>query len=79
MTEVQSWVLIGAFATLMTGVLTMFSVSFTRVLRAELGRIDVKFEALETKFDAKFDALEAKFDALDRDVTALTKRIFGEG
>lgn len=37
MTEVQSWVLIGAFATLMTGVLTMFSVSFTRVLRAELG------------------------------------------
>ena len=39
----------------------------------------MKFEALETKFDAKFDALEAKFDAIDRDVTALTKRIFGEG
>ena len=33
--------LIGAFATLMTGVLTMFSVSFTRVLRAELGRIEL--------------------------------------
>ena len=39
----------------------------------------MKFEALETKFDAKFDALKAKFDAIDRDVTALTKRIFGEG
>lgn len=45
--------------------------------------MNARFEAVDAKFDAKFDAIDAKFDAvyvkldhLDRDVTAISKKVF---
>ena len=77
MNEAQTWTMIGAFIALMFGMLTIVSTLFIRVLRAELGRLDVKIDRLETKFDTRFDAVGTRLDGLDRDVQALVKHTFG--
>lgn len=77
MNEAQTWTMIGAFIALMFGMLTIVSTLFIRVLRAELGLLDVKIDRLETKFDTRFDAVGTRLDGLDRDVQALVKHTFG--
>ena len=66
MPEPQAWVLIGAFAAGLFGMLTIVSTLFVRVVRAETGRLE-----------ARFDKSDTKLDALDRDVQALMRRTFG--
>lgn len=66
MTEPQAWVLIGVFTAGLFGTLTIVSTLFVRVLRAEIGRLE-----------ARFDKFDTKLDALDRDVQALMRRTFG--
>ncbi|GAA4180097.1 hypothetical protein GCM10022287_33480 [Gryllotalpicola koreensis] len=66
MTEAQVWTIIGVFATLFFSMLALMSNMFVRVIRAEIGRLD-----------SKFDIVNAKIDALDRDVQLLFRREFG--
>jgi len=66
MSEPQVWTLIGVFAASLFAVLTLLSTLFVRVIRAEIGRLDVKF-----------DALGGRIDNLDRDVQALVRHTFG--
>lgn len=121
MTEPQVWTLIGVFAAIMLGALSLMTTLITRSitvatdgLRGEMvarfektdarfEAMDARFEAMDAKFEARFeaveyrfqamehrfDAMEAKVDArfetisaklehLDRDVTALMRRAWGE-
>jgi hypothetical protein len=121
LTEPQVWTLIGVFAAIMVGALSLMTTLIMRSitvatdgLRSEVvarfEKTDAKFEAMDAKFeamgarsearfeaveyrfqamDARFDAMDAKVDArfetiaaklehLDRDVTALMRRAWGE-
>ena len=70
MTEPQIWTMIGAFAALMFGMMTMVSTVFIRVLRAELG-------GLRAEMNSRFEIVGHRIDGLDRDVQALVKSNFG--
>jgi len=66
MTEPQVWTMIGLFAAIFIGMLTIVSTLFIHVVRSEIGRLDVRF-----------DAMNGRIDSLDRDVQALVKHTFG--
>lgn len=91
MTEPQVWTLIGVFAAIMLGGLTLSTTLLMNVIRAGFRGVDARFEAvdsrfeavdarfesIETKFDAKFEIVNVKLEQLDRDMTAVHRRIFG--
>lgn len=84
MTEPQVWTLIGVFAAVMLGGMTLMTTLLSRVITASVDGLrdvmTVKFEAVDARFeavDAKFDALAAKIDHLDRDMSAVHRRLFG--
>ncbi len=96
MTEPQSWVLIGIFATIMLGGLTLSTNLIMRTVTASIsgievrlagridgleGRIDgldTKIESLRGEMNARFEAMGTRIDHLDRDVAALSRRVWGE-
>lgn len=78
MNEVQVWVLIGVFASIMIGGFTLQSTWMMRVMRAELGRIETKFDSRFDVMDERFTRLDQRLDHIDRDVQALTRRVFRE-
>ncbi|MFT4052225.1 MAG: hypothetical protein QM677_08260 [Microbacterium sp.] len=92
MTEPQSWVLIGLFTTIMLGGMTLMTTFITRTIdglrgemNARFAAVDARFEAVDARFDAmsatvdaRFDAISTKIEHLDRDVTAITRRMWGE-
>lgn len=63
-TEPQSWALIGTFSAAIFGMLTLFSVMLTRVIRGELGALEAR--------------LTARIDLLDRDIHVIARRKFPE-
>jgi hypothetical protein len=85
-TEPQVWTLIGVFSAALLGMVTFSHTHLVRVIRAEVDRIETKFDAkldaVETKFGAKLDAVEArlsaKIDGLDKDITAINRHIRGD-
>ena len=70
LTEPQSWVLIGVFASAVLGMMTWQTILLNRT-------IDTSIRRIETKIDAKFEVVEMKLTHLDRDVQALTRHVFG--
>lgn len=70
LTEPQSWVLIGVFASAILGMMTWQTVLLNRT-------IDTSIRRVEAKLDAKFEVVETKLTHLDRDVQALTRHVFG--
>lgn len=89
MTEVQSWVLIGVFTTIMLGSFAAlggyFRFSLVEVSRSlDLAKDALTAEIAASKAELKAELtttksqLAAKIDTLDRDVQALTRRDFGD-
>ncbi len=89
MTEPQSWVLIGLFATLMLGGMTVMTTLLTRTMTASInglrgemnGRFDglrVEMNGLRGEMNARFDAMGTRIDHLDKDIAALSRRVWGE-
>jgi len=103
MTDPQVWTLIGVFAAIMLGAMSLMTTLIMRSTTVAIGGlrnemvarfmgVDAQFAAMDAKFvamDAKFEALEATVDArletinvklehLDRDVTVLMRRAWGE-
>ena len=89
MTEPQVWTLIGVFAAIMLGSLTIWTGMISRMLRSEFGalrteigalRSEMRTEigALRSEMHVRFTATDEKIAHLDRDVTALTRRVWGE-
>ena len=87
LTEPQVWVLMGVFATAIFGMLGWQTVSFNRTLTSAIdglrGELKGEIKALRAEMNGRFEVLEirmgaqdAKLEALDRDVQALTRRVF---
>jgi hypothetical protein len=77
MTEPQVWTLIGVFAAAVSGMITVVSTLFVRVIRSEIGGLRGEIGGLRGEMNARFEAIDRRFDYLDRDVQALTKHVFG--
>ena len=71
MNEPQVWTLIGVFGTALFGMLTLMSTMFVRTLRTEIG-------SLRTEMQAEFASVRTEIKYLDRDVQALSRRVFGD-
>lgn len=83
MTEAQTWTalgILGAAFFSMTAVVLRLS---GNLLVTQIGRVtdrldtmDARFESIERRFD-RIDTKLVRLDDLDRDVQAITKRMFG--
>ena len=89
MNDPQVWTLIGVFAAVMIGGMTLMTTLIMRTtttaidgLRGEMnGRFDGvrgEMHGLRGEMNARFDTVETKIEHLDRDVAALTRKVFGE-
>lgn len=79
MNDPQIWTLIGVFAAVMLGGMTLMTTLLGRTIDSGLRRVDTRIDALDAKVDARIDALDAKFDAkfdaVDARFDALTTRL----
>jgi len=70
MDDPQIWTLLGVFAALMLGGMTLISTSTNRVIRSSIdglrGEMSSRFEAV----DARFEAVDAKFEGLRGEMNA---------
>ncbi|HLT66878.1 MAG TPA: hypothetical protein VKZ73_03325 [Microbacterium sp.] len=96
MTEPQVWTLIGVFAAIMLGAMSLMTTLIMRSTTVAIGGLrnemvarfmgvdaqfaamDAKFEALEATVDARLETINVKLEHLDRDVTVLMRRAWGE-
>ncbi|PZQ90876.1 MAG: hypothetical protein DI534_06215 [Leifsonia xyli] len=89
MNEPQVWTLIGVFTAMMLGGLTLSTTLTMRAfsssidgLRGEMsslrGEMSGRFESAAGEMNARFDTVESKIGHLDRDVAALTRKVWGE-
>lgn len=92
MTEPQVWTLIGVFAAIMLGGMTLMTTLLMRTitssisgLRGELhsslgglrAEMNAKFETVHEKFDAKFDLIGVGLDGLDARLMSVEKKLEG--
>ena len=89
MTEPQSWALVGVFTTIMLGGMTVMTTLLMRTvtasvngLRGEMtglrGEMNGRFDGIRGEMNARFDAMGTRIDHLDRDISALSRRVWGE-
>ncbi|QIM19151.1 hypothetical protein G7066_12275 [Leucobacter coleopterorum] len=64
MNEPQVWTLIGVFAAVMTGLISIITRSFTRSIADLSEKVDVKLESLGNQVESKFDILSERIDGL---------------
>lgn len=87
MTEPQVWTLIGVFAAIMLGGMTLMTTLLSQSFRSEIGRLEARFDGrfeamdgkitgLRAEMNARFDAVDVKVSALDKDVAALAERFW---
>ncbi|WP_303709347.1 MULTISPECIES: hypothetical protein [Microbacterium] len=83
----QVWTLIGVFAAVMLGGMTLMTSQLSRVIRAEMDRIDgtlsARIDRIDGTLSARIDGLgarlgriETKVDDLDRELTNLATRFW---
>ena len=89
MNDPQVWTLIGVFAAIMLGGMTLMTTLITRAttnaissVRSEVTSLRNEMNAANTslrnEMNARFDAVYAKIEHLDRDVNLLMRRAWGE-
>ncbi|MFT4028768.1 MAG: hypothetical protein QM675_02740 [Protaetiibacter sp.] len=87
--EPQIWTIIGVFTAIMLGGMTAMTTLLTRAmtsaidgLRGEMtglrGELRGEMTGLRAEMNARFDTVETKIEHLDRDVAALTRKVWGE-
>lgn len=87
MDDPQVWTLIGVFAAVMLGGMTLMTSQLSRVIRAEVDRIDGTLSARIDRIggtlsaridglDARLGRIETKVDDLDRELTNLATRFW---
>ena len=87
MTDPQVWTLIGVFAAVMLGGMTLMTTQLSRIIRVEADRIDGTFSAridgLDRTLSARIDGvdarlgrIESKVDDLDKELTNLAVRFW---
>ncbi len=87
MNDPQVWTLLGIFAAVMLGGMTLMTTQLSRVIRVEVDRIDAtlsaRIDGLDTALSARIDGLDArlgriesKVDDLDKELTNLVMRFW---
>ncbi len=87
MNDPQVWTLLGIFAAVMLGGMTLMTTQLSRVIRVEVDRIDAtlsaRIDGLDTALSARIDGLDArlgriesKVDDLDQELTNLVMRFW---
>lgn len=87
MDDPQVWTVIGVFAAVMLGGMTLMTSQLSRVIRAEVDRIDgtlsARIDRIDSTLSARIDGLDArlgrietKVDDLDRELTNLATRFW---
>lgn len=77
MNDPEIWTVIGVFAAAMLGGLTLVVTSLSRVIRAEVGGFRAELRAELSGVNSRLDATNTRLEHLDRDVQALTRRVWG--
>ncbi|MGN6203789.1 hypothetical protein [Humibacter sp.] len=77
MNDPEIWTVIGVFAAAMLGGLTLVVTSLSRVIRAEVGGLRAELRAELSGVNSRLDATNTRLEHLDRDVQALTRRVWG--
>ena len=84
MNDPQIWTLLGVFAAIMLGGMTLMTTLLIRTLNAAIEGVNGKFDGVNGRIDglagemrAEFATVNVKLEYLDRDVTALSKKVFG--
>ena len=83
----QVWTLIGVFAAVMLGGMTLMTTQLSRIIRTEADRIDgtlsARIEGLDRTLSARIDGIdirlgriETKVDELDKELTNLAVRFW---
>lgn len=89
MSDPQVWAVIGVFATIMVGGMTLMTTLLTRTLNVAIGglraemsarfeAVDARFEAIDARFqavDARFNAVDARFDSIDKQIAHLDRDV----
>lgn len=89
MNDPQAWTLIGVFAAVMLGGMTLMTTQFSRVIRAEvgglrgemrgeIGELRGEISSLRTDIAGVESRLTTRIDTLDHEVANLAKRIWRE-
>ena len=78
----QIWTLIGVFAAVMLGGMTLTTTLLMRTMTASIdglrGEMNARFDGVRSEMNARFDTVDTKIEHLDRDVAALTRKVWGE-
>lgn len=72
----QVWTLIGVFAAVMLGGMTLMTTQLSRVMRAEVDRVEGILSARIDGIDSRLGRIESKVDELDKEVTNLATRFW---
>ncbi len=74
MNDPQIWTLIGVFAAVMAGGLTLLLRQNERIIASLRSELTARFDGLEGRMDARFEAIDARFEAIDARFEAIDAR-----
>lgn len=78
MTEPQTWVMIGVFTTIMIGGMTLMTTLINRATANAIDGVNAKIDGLRGEMNARFDAVNEHIHHIDRDVSVVMRRMWGE-
>lgn len=82
MNEPQIWTIIGVFTAIMLGGMTAMTTLLTRATTSAIdglrGEMVARFDGVRAEMNARFDAVDTRIEHLDRDVAAITRKVWGE-
>jgi hypothetical protein len=76
-TEPQIWTALGILAAALAGMITLTIRTITVQVQALGTGLGARIDSVEKTMTARFDAVNSKIDGLDRDVQALSVKVFG--
>lgn len=78
MNEPQIWAALGILAAAFAAMITVTTQLLVRTIHSSTATLQVEIASLRTELDLRFTGLQAQMGGLDRDVQAITKRVFPE-
>ena len=70
MNDAQIWTLLGVFAAIMLGGMTLMTTLLTRTLNAAIGGVNSRIDGLEGNLNGRIDGVHARIDGLSGEMRA---------